>query len=102
MSGRENGRRGQIQASPEDHFRASVIDVLEKFWDRLRPCPRCGATFLKTRKQKYCSPTCANRTHWDAFKARRSRRDYRGEYARRVKKRIGSNARVKISPRRSK
>ena len=87
-------RRGTF----EDAFRASAMDVVEAFWDRLPVCPRCRTTFLKIGKQKYCSPICASRAHWEAFKTRHRVRNHHREYKRRVQKRLG--AKVTIKPRR--
>ena len=72
--------RGSRRGTFEDLFRAAVMDTVQVFWDRLRECPRCHSIVLKVGKQKYCSPTCASRAHWDAFKARRGTRDHHREY----------------------
>lgn len=87
--------RGSRRGTFEDLFRAAVMDTVQAFWPRLHECPRCHAIFVKVGKQKYCSPTCASRSHWDAFKARRGARDHHHEYERRAKKRLGPNVKVK-------
>ncbi len=92
--------RGSRRGTLQDLFRAAVIDTVQESWDRLRDCPHCHALFLKVGKQKYCSPTCAGRAHWDAFKARGSARDHHAEYTRRTRKRLGPKVRVR--PRRAK
>lgn len=92
--------RGSRRGTFEDLFRAAVMDTVQTFWKQLCECPRCHGVFLKIGKQKYCSSTCARRTHWDAFKVRRSPRDHHGEYARRTRKRLGEN--VKVASRRRK
>jgi hypothetical protein len=56
--------------------------------------------FLKVGKQKFCSSTCARRTHWDAFKERRPNRDHHRDYAHRVRKRLGPKVKVSTKPRR--
>lgn len=89
-------RRGTL----EDQFRAAVMEVVQAFWDRLRECGQCHGRFLKFGKQKYCSPSCASRARWNAFKARRRARDHRAEYAARVKKRFGQKAKLNIKRRR--
>jgi hypothetical protein len=89
--------RGNQRGTFDDLFRAAVMETLQGYWHRLPECPRCHAIFVKVGKQKYCSPTCASRAHWDAFKARRRARDHHSEYERRVKKRLGPN--VKAKPR---
>lgn len=90
--------RGAQRGAFRDLFLAAVMDTVQTSWSRLFECPRCHEIFLKVGKQKYCSPTCASRSHWDAFKARRSDRDHHLEYERRTKKRLGPN--VKVKPRR--
>ena len=87
-------RRGTFR----ELFLAAAMDTVQTCWPDLRPCPRCDEIFLKVGKQKYCSPTCATRSHWDAFKGRRSDRNHHKEYERRTKKRLGPN--VKVKPRR--
>ena len=87
--------RGNRRGTFEDLFRAAVMDIYQVFWHQILHCPRCRGLFLKLGKQMYCSPTCARRTHWDAFKKRRSPRDHHGEYKRRVKKRLGAKVSVK-------
>jgi hypothetical protein len=94
--------RGSRRGTFEDLFRDKVMDTVQTYWERLQECPRCHGVFLKIGKQKYCSPTCARRTHWDAFKARRHDRDHHREYERRAKKRLGPNVKVSIKPRRKK
>jgi hypothetical protein len=91
--------RGARRGTFEDLFRAAAMDTLQAYWDRLYECPRCHALFVKVGKQKYCSPTCASRAHWEKFKMRRKARDHRREYARRTQKRLGGAAKVKIAPR---
>jgi hypothetical protein len=61
-------RRGTL----EDLFRDAVMDAVLAFWPQLRTCARCREMFVKVGKQKYCSPACASRAHWERFKARRS------------------------------
>lgn len=94
--------RGNRRGSFRDLFRAAVMELVQSSWSQLHECPRCRAVFLKVGKQKYCSPACASRTHWDAFKARRPARDHHNEYANQTKKRTGPNVKVAIKPRRTK
>ena len=94
--------RGSRRGTFEDLFRAAVMDTVQAFWQQLYECPRCHGVFLKIGKQRYCSLTCGRRTHWDAFKARRSPRDHHGEYERRVKRRLGAKVAVSVKPRRKK
>jgi hypothetical protein len=91
--------RGSRRGRFEDLFRAAVMDVVQTLWDRLHECPFCHAVFLRLGKRKYCSPACASRTHWEAFKARRKSRDHHREYTRRARKRTGSNVKVKARKR---
>jgi hypothetical protein len=81
-------------------FLAAAIDVVEQSWPQLRECPGCHTLFWKVGKQKFCTLACGSRTHWLAFKARRSARDYRREYNQTLRKRIGPVAKVKIKPKR--
>ena len=94
--------RGSRRGTFPDLFRAAVMDTLQDFWGRLRECPRCHELFLKVGKQKYCGPVCSRRANWDAFQGRRNERDYRREYEKRVQKRLGPKAKVRIKRRRSK
>jgi len=92
--------RGARRGTFKDLFLAAVIDTLQTSWNRLYECPQCHEIFLKVGKQKYCSSKCANRAHWQKFKAHRPSRDHHTEYVRRTRQRIGAN--VKINPRRKK
>ena len=94
--------RGNRRGTFEDLFRAAVMETVQTFQEQLYECPRCHAIFVKVGKQKYCSATCARRTHWDAFKERRPNRDHHREYARRVKNRLGAKVKVSVKPRRKK
>jgi hypothetical protein len=87
-------RRGNF----DDLFRSAVMEILQRFWDRLRNCPQCSGLFLKIGKQKYCSQECASRAHWERFKSRHAGRDHQREYEQRIQKRLGP--RVKIRHRR--
>ena len=86
--------KGSYAGTFEDLFRAAAMETVQGFWSHLHECPRCHSIFLKVGKQKYCSSSCATRTHWDAFKARRPARDHHEEYVSRTKKRVGRNVRV--------
>ena len=92
------GRSGTFK----DLFRAALMDTVQAVWGSLYECPRCHALFVKVGKQKYCSPTCGRRTHWDAFKERRAARDHHREYTGRVRKRLGGKVKVSARPRREK
>jgi hypothetical protein len=94
--------RGSRRGSCEDLFREKVMEILQASWAQLRECPRCHGVFLKIGKQKYCSSTCAQRTHWDAYKAGRPPRDHHGEYESRTRRRLGPNVKVTPKARRSK
>jgi hypothetical protein len=91
--------KGRRKGTSKDFFRAAAMDTLQRFWSRLRACPRCKAIFLKTGKRKYCSPSCASRAHWEAFKERRAGRDHHREYTDRIRKRLGN---LKVTPKRRK
>ena len=89
-----------FEDSFENIFRARAAEVFLKVWPDLRACarPACNVTFLpfKTR-QKYCSARCRAQTIWVRYAANHADRprDYRAEYAQRVR-RLTGGARVKI------
>jgi hypothetical protein len=62
----KGARRGTLT----NLFRDAVMETVLAFWPQLHTCARCHALFVKVGKQKYCSPACANRAHWERFKAR--------------------------------
>src|SRR5262245_55196974 len=91
-------RRGQFR----DLFVAAAMDAVQECWNRIAECPRCKSVFVKTGKQRYCSPECSQKTRWDRFVSKTKRtRDYRAERTRAVRKRTGSNVKLATRSRRS-
>ncbi|MGH9322584.1 MAG: hypothetical protein ACRD3V_22200 [Vicinamibacteria bacterium] len=75
-------------------FLAAVSDLLEKWWPELRRCERkeCRAWFLPQHgRQVYHDSNCSYQVRWAKF-AKKRKRDYHGEYEKRVKREVGRGA----------
>lgn len=62
-------------------FWFSVAALLEEFGRQLRHCSKCGALFVKVRRQAYCSPACSG-----AARAQRWYREHRRQALRRARR----------------
>jgi hypothetical protein len=52
--------------------RQPVVEaVVEELLRQKRACPRCGATFVRVRRQKFCTETCATAWRVRGFRLRR-------------------------------
>ena len=59
-----------LEAAAYHHFTQLIVAHAE-----LRACPGCGRTFApKSRKQKYCTPSCASTSRGRRFRERHSRK----------------------------
>lgn len=70
---------------------------------RLCARPDCGQWFVREKRQEYCSRRCSNliasRKRRDSQTEEQKKQEYGKAYERRVKKRVGENAKVKINRR---
>ena len=76
-------------------FYLTVADILKEGWETLSRCTgvECsgigGRFFVPTdARQKFCTPSCAQKSRWQRFQRSRQR-NYGDEYERRIQKRLG-------------
>jgi hypothetical protein len=89
----EGGAVGRhVVADAEVIFLLASFDIITTWWQEFRECPGCAWLYLpKDGRQRYCTPECSWRVRWERFAATR-KRDYSAEYAQRVRKHVGRNA----------
>jgi hypothetical protein len=90
------------EAEIPDLLRFRLLQLLGLFANlyRLRMCPECKKIFVKVKRQKYCSQTCANRAYMREYRAIGGVRDANHkQYEKRKEEKTGKPANVARRPR---
>jgi hypothetical protein len=89
---------------PDEIFLARAALVLQQHWRGIRTCRRdgCGRMFWPVRRQIYCSRPCSQAVQWSKYVKTNPKRDYRAEYAQRVRRVTGSSVKIRRRARRKR
>jgi hypothetical protein len=83
------GKWGHIiaQGPTHDMFLLTLMFLLnQEPSGRLKRCPECKAVFYRIKKQRYCSPTCTNKTTMSRWRAKQKQKGAEAQEASRQKR----------------